>query len=296
MKKFSLLCLAFVFLMLSCSEEEPGIQGCTNPQSFNYNADATQDDGSCKEMAGCLGYTAGLELSGTLSTTLNNEQNDRFMNAEVAFQREFWGNIPAEVYILNEPDEANKNAYATSDGRILFGYYMFYYLVQKFSIIDPETVSPLPVSGALAHEWGHRAQFTIGWNDYEKTSHLELEADFLSGYYMGLGKQWYWDQIQTYYNTMYALGDYNYNSPNHHGTPQQRLDAAYAGLQTAVYALNEGISYTYNDLHGIFKDALKSAIGASARPNLRSERYPEVTYPDNLTEDYVEKLFPRTEG
>lgn len=296
MKNRVLSAVILALLLGSCKKDSNSSKkGCTDPNSFNYDPKATESDGSCREMAGCLGYAGGLSNSGTLGNTFKNSQNDAFMSGEVNTQKKFWSTIPATVYVLYETDERNKNAYATADGRILFGYYMFYYLVQKFSVISPTTTSPLPVAGVLAHEWGHRAQFTIGWNNYAKPAYRELEADFFSGYYMGLAKQWYWSQIQTYYNAIYASGDYDFNSPLHHGTPEQRVNAAYLGLKVAVYALNNKIQYTYQQLHDTFIQNVHSEIGARTDGNGRTQagRYPEVVYPKDLTKADIERLYPR---
>ncbi len=291
MKTHILLLGALVVSVMACSKKNDAttssVKGCTDPHSFNYNANATESDGSCREMAGCLGYASGLSNSGTLGNTLNNTQNDQFLSGEVGNQKSFWQGIGANVYILYETKEADKNAYATPDGNILFGYYMFYYLVKQFSLLPDHSASPLPVDGVLAHEWGHRVQFTLGWNDYAQPAYKELEADFFSGYYMGLAKQWYWNQIQTYYNAIYASGDYDYNSPLHHGTPKQRLNAAYAGLQTAVYELNNNVHYTYAQLHDLFNSKIHTDIGART-----STVFEEVSYPKNLSQVYIKSLYP----
>ncbi|MBS0032136.1 hypothetical protein ACTJJ0_02985 [Chitinophaga sp. 22321] len=245
-----------------------------------------------KDMAGCQGYASGYANSGIVGAAntfdFKISQNNQFFAEEVGIQRGFWNGIPAEVHVLYEPAEDYRNAYASPDGKILFGYEMFYYLVRSFSKISgSNNLSPLPVDGVLAHEWGHRVQFTVGWNDYTKPSYRELEADFFSGYYMGLAKQWLWGQIQTYYNAIYASGDYYYNSPDHHGTPQQRLNAAYAGLTTAVYELNNNVHYTYNQLHSIFNQKVHDEIGAR-----KSSVFPEVVYPKNLDKEKIKQLYP----
>ncbi len=259
-----------------CNEK---IKGCTNQRSFNFNATANLDDGSCRSMIGCTGFADGLANSGTLGTTLLNQIYDQKMNEEVYLQRQFFSGVPAAVYILYEPSAEYKNAYATAGGQILFGYYMFYYTVQVYG--------ELPVAGILAHEWGHRAQYHYGWNSGNPTQ--ELEADAFSGFYMAMAKQYAWSQIQTYFANVYASGDYNFNSPLHHGTGNQRVNAAYLGASTAVTALQNNIQYSYADLHQIFKNEIATKILKGSR----SVAYPEFEYPKNLSDEYVRSLFPK---
>src|SRR5205814_3520867 len=138
--------------------------------------------------------------SGYLANTLGNAYWDQKMNEEVAIQANFYSGIPATVYVLVEPSAEQRNAYASPDGTIKFGYYMFYYTVQ--------TYGALPIAGILAHEWGHRVQQIFGWQDYTRTMQKELEADAFSGYYMAMAKQYAWSNIQSYYQNIYACGDY----------------------------------------------------------------------------------------
>lgn len=287
-----LLCITF----LSCEEDDlivdpiavpqqSTIVGCTDPFSFNYNPQATQNGESCNSMGNCYSYIGGATNSGNIGVSLGNPVWDQRMGQEVYLQSQFFTGIPASVYILYEGALQYKNAYASPNGQILFGYYMFYYTVQ--------TYGELPVAGILAHEWGHRAQQTIGWNEYYRPEHKELEADAFSGYYMALRKQYAWSQIQGYFANVYATGNYLFNDPDFHGTPDQRLQAAYLGVNVGVYALQNNIQYTYNDLHSIFFSQISSSIAPRTTHNQNQKEFKEVVYPSHLTEDYIVSLFPK---
>lgn len=286
MKPHYYLLAGIALLFSSCSlfssddDSEPVlISGCTDPNSFNYNGDADSSDGSCLSMIGCVGYSGGMNNSGTIGSTLQDPNWDQKMIEEIAIQRNFFNGIPASVYILYEPSPEYKNAYASPNGQILFGYHMFYYTVA--------TYGELPVAGILAHEWGHRTQFSFGW-PYQRSSIMELEADAFSGYYMALAKQYAWNNIQSYYANVYATGDYNYHHPSHHGTPNQRLAAAYFGVQTAIQALKNGVPYSYEELHQLFLNEIENVIVAGRA----SYNFKEVVYPKDLTQDYIQSLFP----
>ena len=104
-----------------------------------------------KDMAGCQGYASGYANSGIVGAAntfdFKISQNNQFFAEEVGIQRGFWNGIPAEVHVLYEPAEDYRNAYASPDGKILFGYEMFYYLVRSFSKISgSNNLSPLPVA------------------------------------------------------------------------------------------------------------------------------------------------------
>jgi hypothetical protein len=270
----------FLFSLLGCQKNKINdtapIKEGEKPNSFNTSLEA--GDGSYKKMAGCLGYASGFN-SGSVGLTLNNPYWDQKLSEEVIIQRDFYNGIPATVCILYEPSADDKNAYATSDGKILFGFYMFYYTVRVYG--------ELPVAGVLAHEWGHRVQYTYNWSEYYKPEQRELEADAFSGYYMALAKQYAWSQIQSYYNNVYATGDYLFNDPSHHGTPDQRLQATYLGVTTAVSAMRNNTRYSYLQLHQVFFDAIGTTISAP-----KENSFPDVIYP-NLNKADIHKLYPR---
>lgn len=290
MKLIKILLYFFCFVALvSCDlfkgsdDEDPTlIEGCTNLNSFNYSSEADTDDGSCIEMYGCLGYFGGYSNSGSLGVTLNDPYWDQKMNEEVIIQRNFFNGIPANVYVLYEPSVNHKNAYASPQGQIMFGYHMFYYTISVYG--------ELPVAGILAHEWGHRTQFYHNWG-YDEKHYQELEADAFSGFYMALAKQYAWANIESYFANVYANGDYNFNHPTHHGTPEQRLASAYLGVNTAIEILNSGKPLSYQELHSLFINEIETYINNEPQSN----RFIEVKYPENLTNAYIESLFPYIE-
>ena len=188
-----------------------------------------------------LGYSSSSAFVSAISASLNDAVYDKKMRDEVAAQRRFFQGVNAEVEIMDERSYELRNAYSSKRGKIYFGKNMFYYTIRHFN--------ELAVAGILAHEWGHRVQFTFHWDKQLTGPELELEADALSGYYMALEKSFAWGQIDQYFASTFNTGDYEVASPQHHGTPNQRVAAAYLGVQLAVEAVNSKVPFTYQELH-----------------------------------------------
>ena len=85
----------------------------------------------------------------------------------------------------------------------------------------------------LMHEWTHIAQFQIGVQA-PRTVQKELMADYVAGWYIGAKQIHIFRRahdVTPAIRAFFELGDTNFNSSNHHGTPQQRANALIAGLQ-----------------------------------------------------------------
>jgi uncharacterized protein len=84
----------------------------------------------------------------------------------------------------------------------------------------------------LAHEYAHAAQVRGGFNPQNITQ-AELQADCLAGYYMGVMPDVSFDDkdIEEIARIAAFVGDYEYNSGQHHGTPKQRTLAVQLGLK-----------------------------------------------------------------
>lgn len=135
-------------------------------------------------------------------------------------------------------DTDGANAFATTEllagrgqGTVAFGIKLMTDLSREFQ--GEWGSQGLHAAAAIfAHAFGHIAQFTSG--DYSPGPTMELQADFMAGWYTGLralqqgGMGVNFREIAA---KMFNIGDYQFNSPSHHGTPQQRLRAYTAGVQ-----------------------------------------------------------------
>jgi len=212
----------------------------------------SNDTGNGKlAFAGCYAPNANTGNADCgLANSLGNSNVDAVFSAEINTQEQFWNGIPANVHPWN--DCSGPNAISLPSGDILYGVNLFQQLVATYG------GDAAPISGVLAHEWGHQIQFAYGWfaNGQFSTPPIELEADAFSGFYMALAESYSWGSIDNYFSAVASKGDYDFNSPSHHGTPQERLAAAQLGYQTAIQAIQTGTQLTYGDLHQIFSTAI----------------------------------------
>jgi hypothetical protein len=139
-------------------------------------------------------------------------------------------------------DEGNrKNAWADdvtrvtgTRGTVLFGKNMFKDLMERF---DDGGIAVITVA---AHEFGHISQFNRGifraLNENQPTvKRSELHADLLAGYFLGTRKNQNPDlRIRTGGVALFEIGDYEFNSQDHHGTPDERVEAAEYGYKFAM--------------------------------------------------------------
>ena len=133
-------------------------------------------------------------------------------------------------------------------------------------------------SSILAHEWAHQLQFANygDWNYpieafppipeepededeevediAENTRMTELEADFITGFYLThkRGGTFNWKRIEGVLSSFYNIGDCGFDANGHHGTPQQRLEAAYAGYELADSIQKKGMIPSDDEVHAAF--------------------------------------------
>lgn len=127
-------------------------------------------------------------------------------------------------------DGGAPNAYATNkvvnplgpDGTVVFG------LQLVNSELRRDGGYGLAVPAIMAHEFAHIVQFKRA--STLSTKQKELQADYLAGWY--LANRWVYTDVRPAFQAFFEKGDYEFNNPNHHGTPQQRLASLQAGFQS----------------------------------------------------------------
>ena len=141
-------------------------------------------------------------------------------------------------------DRESKNAFASSTDVIhgrsphgaiglgvnLLGHFM------AMPTVNPSHNAAI-LEAVFVHEWAHIAQFAYGVHA-RRIKYTELMADFMAGWYIGYGmargKQW---DVRLGMQGVYSIGDSNFNDPQHHGTPHERLAAYDAGINFVAHAL-----------------------------------------------------------
>ena len=138
---------------------------------------------------------------------------------------------------LFKPENGDDNLPTREDGTVLFGNGIV-------DLMQRKGVSNIvgSVLAVCAHEFGHIVQYRYNYNDKPLISILnddqptvkraELHADFLAGYYIGVAKKRNPDTpAASVAHAARVLGDMDVNNRSHHGTPEERGAAVYAGFQ-----------------------------------------------------------------
>ena len=180
-----------------------------------------------------LGAASGGGQTIQIIRTTGDRDLDRTLDKSLVRLSTTFGVDP--VFGFFEDEDPNAFAVPESNdlsrtGTVVFGRNLF----NELQAADPSGVSVL---GVAAHEFAHIWQFHSG---HYKTirgagptvKRLELNADFLAGYYLGLRKSaepkaslWIFGE------KLWGLGDMNVNDQDHHGTPAERTAAAEAGFK-----------------------------------------------------------------
>ena len=157
---------------------------------------------------------------------------DWMMPIEADYLSRYFGVRPGFTFLV---DAEGPNAFATPDaffsntrGTVLFGIQL---LRQELSASQ---FGPIALAAIMAHEWGHILQFAHGIRVPGKR--MELSSDFMAGWWCGMKVLASTPVVdmRTVARSLYAKGDYAFNHPAHHGTPEERVDLMAMGFSAAV--------------------------------------------------------------
>lgn len=169
-----------------------------------------------------------------------NKNLDRSLNLELRHIAKSFSVFPSFGFYNDKNEE---NAYAMSEtrikgtrGTVIFGKNLL------FHELKAHKWGGLAVAGIIAHEFAHIYQFQHPnlYNNLtknQKTGKLvELHADYLAGYYLGLKRLRTPKgiDIKSFANSLYIKGDNYFNSPDHHGTPKERMKTMIEGYKKGL--------------------------------------------------------------
>lgn len=160
-----------------------------------------------------------------VQTTTGLDYLDANIAHEANLMQEVFGVVPGLSYFV-EPPAMGGNAFATSerffsprhDGTVLMGMGLM-----QNEMNSPDGNGQHRITCVMAHEFGHIYQVTKSHLRNMPQTWRELHADFLAGWYIGYRSVEGLKIAVETTDSLYVKGDYQYNDPNHHGLPGQRL-------------------------------------------------------------------------
>lgn len=186
-------------------------------------------------IASCLNAPSG--TTGRAFKTTGDPSLDSAINGEAGTIASAFGVTP-QLYTLD--DSQSSNAYADcNNNRVFIGLRL---LREELWSMDKGT---LAVAGIMAHEFTHIYQCAVGGT--LTGSKMELQADYMAGWYMRHAKSSYGLDISGFARSLWQKGDYNFRDPTHHGTPTQRVGAMAEGFNnntsSASQAFEDSVAY-----------------------------------------------------
>jgi hypothetical protein len=163
-----------------------------------------------------------------LFATLQNPSLDSYVSRDVRVLRTFFNVQPSFFYYVDD----SPNAFAVHSaqlssypsGTVCFGRNLFNREWAKSG-----NLTTIPV--IIAHEFGHIVDFNYHAIPTDAvTMKKELFADFMAGVFLKYRSSLTLTDINGTLRSFFSIGDYDFNSPDHHGTPSQRLAAITAGF------------------------------------------------------------------
>lgn len=224
----------------SCPGCPPG--GSATPINPNPNPGTDPYAGGCSGISSIA--VDNREVCAVL-TSFGSPLDDSNFYREVNTQQPWWSNVAPVSRVWQYRECGGGNAFAArATSEIAFGSTLYHNLIASYGLPAVQIV--------LAHEFGHVVQYKLGYFEPKvPTRTTELEADLFAGFYMGWTRDPGIETLKIILDTIHSVGDENYTSPGHHGTPPERKFMALWGYSTAKAALSQGTTPSWDELHAI---------------------------------------------
>ncbi len=185
---------------------------------------------------------SSLQSFGGQPTNYSGNQNlDYFLTNEYNKLVFCFGVKPNSFYIQ---EDGSPNAFASStvsnnslpDGTVVLGLKL---TNQECSSSQSGTCVAMAV--VMAHEFAHILDFKNRFVSGQPKM-KELFADYMAGVYLHTRELTYtFTDIREAANSIFTKGDTDFNSPQHHGTPQERMNALLAGYEFSRQKVASGV-------------------------------------------------------
>lgn len=185
---------------------------------------------------------SSLQSFGGQPTNYSGNQNlDYFLTNEYNKLVYCFGVKPNSFYIL---EDGSPNAFASStisnnslpDGTVVLGLKL-----TNTECNSSQSGTCVAMAVVMAHEFAHILDFKNHFvSGQPKTK--ELFADYMAGVYLHTRELTYtFTDIREAANSIFTKGDTDFNSPQHHGTPNERMNALLAGYEFSRQKVANGI-------------------------------------------------------
>lgn len=203
----------------------------------------TDDDQKVSPKGGYC-FASNFGQLGNLYKTSGNQQLDAWHYGEYTNLVQKFGVAP-DLFFYD--DGSSPNAYFTPeisnvqypDGQVAIG---FNWIKKEFA--NSPTNSGVSIAIIMAHEFAHCVDAKYKALN-TRSFRSELFADYLAGCYlhlksMSVGEQY----VSEVANSFYSIGDFGFNEPGHHGTPEQRRSCLMAGYNFSKSKVGIGYPLT----------------------------------------------------
>jgi hypothetical protein len=169
------------------------------------------------------------DMGGQPTSYSGNPTLDQNLNNEYFKLVSCFGVTPSSYYII---ENGQPNAYASlsisnanyPDGTVVLGLKMI-----QDQCSQSRSGTCIAMAVVMAHEFAHILDFKNRFVQ-QKGKMPELFADYMAGVYLHTRELTFsYTDIAEAAQSIFDKGDYAFNNPQHHGTPQERMNALLGG-------------------------------------------------------------------